>query len=69
MATHSVFLPGESHGQMSLVGYGPQGHKESETTEANSPHAHRIVCLDNREENTHRTDCLATSTASVSPTK
>ena len=29
----SVFLPGESHGQRSLVGYGPQGHKELETTE------------------------------------
>ena len=23
MATHSVFLPGESHGQKSLVGYSP----------------------------------------------
>ena len=23
-----VFLPGESHGQRSLVGYSPQGHKE-----------------------------------------
>ena len=29
-----VFLPGKSHGQRSLVGYGPQGHKESGTTEA-----------------------------------
>ena len=25
--------PGESHGQKSLVGYSPQGHKESDTTE------------------------------------
>ena len=24
----SVFLPGESHGQRSLVGYSPWGHKE-----------------------------------------
>ena len=24
----SVFLPGESHGQRSLVGYSPRGHKE-----------------------------------------
>ena len=23
MATHSIFLPGESHGQRSLVGYSP----------------------------------------------
>ena len=29
-----VFLPGESHGQRSLAGYSPWGHKESETTEA-----------------------------------
>ena len=29
-----VFLPGESHGQRSLVGYSPQGLNESETTEA-----------------------------------
>ena len=28
-----VFLPGESHGRRSLVGYGPQGPKESDTTE------------------------------------
>ena len=28
-----VFLPGESHGQRSLVDYGPWGHKESDTTE------------------------------------
>ena len=25
---------GESHGQRSLVGYGPEGHKELDTTEA-----------------------------------
>ena len=29
-----VFLPGESHGQWGLVGYGPQGNKESDTNEA-----------------------------------
>ena len=28
-----VFLPGESHGWRSLVGYNPCGHKESDTTE------------------------------------
>ena len=28
-----VFSPGESHGQRSLVGYSPQGCKESDTTE------------------------------------
>ena len=30
MATTAVFLPGESRGQRSLVGYSPRGHKESE---------------------------------------
>ena len=28
-----VFLPGKVHGQRSLVGYSPRGHKESDTTE------------------------------------
>ena len=28
-----VFLPGEFHGQRSLVGYSPWGHKELDTTE------------------------------------
>ena len=36
MATHSIFLPGEFHGQRSLVGHSPWGHKESDTTEATS---------------------------------
>ena len=34
MATHTpVFLPREFHGQRSLVGYRPWGHKESDTAE------------------------------------
>ena len=28
-----VLLPGKSHGQRSVVGYSPRGHKESDTTE------------------------------------
>ena len=28
-----LFLPGESHGLRSLVGYSPRGRKESDTTE------------------------------------
>ena len=32
----SVLLPGKSHGQRSLVGYSPWGHKESDTTEPHS---------------------------------
>ena len=33
MATHSVFMPGDFHGQRSLAGYSPWGHKELDTTE------------------------------------
>ena len=33
MATHSMFLPGESQGRGSLVGCSPWGHTESDTTE------------------------------------
>ena len=33
IAYHSSILPGESHGQRSLVGYSPWGHKELDTTE------------------------------------
>ena len=33
MATTPVGLPGESHGQRSLMGYGPWSRKESDMTE------------------------------------
>ena len=33
MQSTSVFLPGEFHGQWSLVGYSPWGRKESDMTE------------------------------------
>ena len=40
-----VFLPGESHGQRSLVGYSPQGCKESDTTEQLSTSTMGTVCV------------------------
>ena len=40
-----VFLPGESHGQRSLVGYGAWGHKESDTTERLNTHTHSDASL------------------------
>ena len=45
-----VFLPGESHGQISLAGYSPWGHKESNTTDA-------WITMQTRswESGTHRT--------------
>ena len=43
-----VFLPGDSHGQRSLVGYSPWGHKEldmPEVTEHACMHAYN-TCMD-----------------------
>ena len=37
-----VFLPRESHGQRSLSGYGPQGHKELNMTEV-TEYTHRHI--------------------------
>ena len=34
LASTPVFLPGESRGQRSLVGYSPWSRRESDTTEA-----------------------------------
>ena len=44
-----VFLPGESHGQSSLAGYSPWGHKESDMTES---HTHTHSCME-KEMATH----------------
>ena len=38
-----VFLSGKSHGQRSLVGYSPQGHKELDMNEATSVHTAEVV--------------------------
>ena len=39
-----VFLPGEPHGQRSLVGYNPLGHKESDMTVA-TEHTHTLTVM------------------------
>ena len=41
--TTLVFLPGESHGRRSLVGYSPRGRRESDTTEQLHLHLHLLV--------------------------
>ena len=38
MAPTPEFLPGESHEQRNLLGYGPQGRKESDPTEVTAQH-------------------------------
>ena len=43
VATLSVFLPGEFHGQRSLAGYSSWGHKESDTTEQLSTALHNVI--------------------------
>ena len=53
----SVFLPGGSHGQRSLAGYSPWGHKELDTTlcmHKECTHAH-IHTKDRREHLRHAT--------------
>ena len=49
-----VFLPGESHGQRSLAGYSPQGHKESDTTKAAEHTQHKFLQRTEKKE-THLT--------------
>ena len=46
-----VFLPGESHGWRSLVGYSPQGRKKSDTTER--LHFHYAISTPQRDKTTH----------------
>ena len=43
MATHSRFVPGEPPGRTSLVGCGPRGHEESDTTDG-SQHTQEPPC-------------------------
>ena len=42
VATHSVFLPGESHGQRGLASYSPQVCKESDTIAVTQHAAHHL---------------------------
>ena len=55
-----VFLPGESHGQSSLVGYSPWSHIESDTTEQLSRHTNHgresslnFLCIQWRPQKYH----------------
>ena len=41
-----VFLPGKFHGQRSLAGSSPKGHKESDMTKQVCTHAQLLQCLD-----------------------
>ena len=57
MATHSVLLPRESHGQRSLLGHSPEGHRELDTAEATEKahmriHTHTYWYVDLNKKNT-----------------
>ena len=54
-----VFLPGESHGRRSLVGYSPWGHKELDMTERLSTGKHKRFLASSRKQikTKHNTFC------------
>ena len=52
-----VFLPGESHGRRSLVGYSPWGRKESDTTERLHFHF-SLSCIGEGHGNPLQRSCL-----------
>ena len=43
-----VFLPGESHGQRSLAGHSPRGHRGSDMSEV-TEHTHRVSYTQNTD--------------------
>ena len=45
MATQSIILAGESHGQRSPAGFSPQGREESDKTEVTMPSAHVYIYI------------------------
>ena len=51
-----VFLPKESHGQKSLVGYSPRGHKESDTAEQLTLSLSRGAIMQKRKEKKRKKD-------------
>ena len=51
-----VFLPEKSHGQRNLMGYSPQGRKESDTTEVTWHTC--IFIYTNRKKSNHSPKCL-----------
>ena len=57
MATYSVFLPGKSHGERSLVGFSPWDHKQLDMTEQlnnNNPETWRRIVSHHKQVDTLR---------------
>ena len=57
MAPTPVLLPGKPHGQRSLVGYGPQGREELDTTEQ-LPFHFSLSCIGEGNGNPLQCSCL-----------
>ena len=60
MAPHSSTLPGKPHGQRSLVGCSPWGHKEADTTERLHFHS-SFSCIGEGNGNLLQCSCLENS--------
>ena len=61
-----VFLPGESHGQRSLVGYSPWGRKELDTTEwLTQTHQKRIFFKINLNKTLESLSCCSVENFSL----
>ena len=56
-----VFLPGESHGQNSLMGYNPWGHQESDMTEGLTDTHEDVVKAVCSSDPAFLCDCITTS--------
>ena len=65
MATHSSILAWRIHGWRSLMGYGPLGRKESDTTERLHFHVH-IPIVQNKRQHTYTHSLVAISHRFVS---
>ena len=65
VTTAPVFLPREFHGQRSLVGYSPWGHKESDMTERLT-HTHlNALCNHSNEVERKKESCEKKNLGSV----
>ena len=65
VTTAPVFLPGEFHGQRSLVGYSPWGHKESDVTERLTQAHLNALCNRSSEVQGEKESCEKKNLGSV----
>ena len=67
MATHSSLLAWRFHGRISLVGYSPLGHKESDMPERLSKAQHvPVFILGTKALTINKTECLSSQKLTIS---